>query len=155
MRPKGVWKHWAMLWKIRSWLFRVLRLCGSQWLGCWSGKPRRVCWWLLDPRGAHFLYLCLKKVLGNCNCSIPESLPSLESLEHILPSPCRKPCALGVCHGEFMEFVLLRGSRIARRSYLLFLYVKHIPGRRKGQSRELNTIFHNPGERSVLERDHC
>lgn len=102
-----------MLWMIRSWLFCVLWLCGSQWLGCWSGKLRRVCWWLL---GAHFLYLCLKKVLGNCNCSILESPLSLESLEHVLPSPCRKPCALGVCYGEFMEYVLLRGSRMARRS---------------------------------------
>lgn len=44
--------------------------------------------WLLDPRGANFLYLCLKKVQGNCSCSILESPLSSESREHILPFPC-------------------------------------------------------------------
>lgn len=73
-------------------------------------------------RGANFLYLSLKKVLGNCNCSILESPVSLQILEHILPFPCQKPCPPGACHGELMEYVLLGGSKMPRGSYLLFLY---------------------------------
>lgn len=61
--------------------------------------------------GANFLYLSLKKVLGNSNCSILECPVFLESLEQVLPFPCQKLHPLGVYHRELIEYCAAEGQQ--------------------------------------------